>query len=523
MSWLARARDEARGLRGRLAAARSGGPDPLGSPTEPLTATAPVMLVEAAPEGPKVEDGVPWGIRSAAAWSWRLIVIAAAVALLLYVVSHLPLVVIPLAIALLLAAMLEPAVAWLKARGTPPALAAALVVVTGLAAVAGTLTMVVQQFVSGFGQLSSNVTQGVTQIRNWLASGPLDLSQREIDDAITSLTDRLTDSQSAITQGAISTASTLTQVLAGLFLVLFATFFFLKDGRGIWSFVLNFVPRDARPAVDEAGVNAWRSLKAYVRATVLVAFIDAVGIGLAVWALGVPLALPISALVFLSAFVPIIGATLSGAVAVLVALVAEGPVDALLLLGAVLVVQQLEGNVLQPLILGRTVSLHPLSIIVAITAGGVLYGITGALVSVPLVAVLNTAIRSLARHTRGERVERAGGPPGTKEVDVGESAGEVPDSPPPGTSGEPPIGSARGGPAPVDGEVAGESVGPRTTDPSGSGRRQADGARDPVAAPGPRAGAVVATAGGRVAAGSREALVVPAHVPAPVAPGEQPR
>ena len=198
-----------------------------------------------------------------------------------------------------------------------------------------------------------------------------------------------------LASGALSTAGTVVEVLASGFLVLFATFFFLRDGGRIWRFLVGLLPTAARAPIARAGQQSWLTLVAYVKATVLVAFIDAVGIGLALLILRVPFALPLAALVFLSSFVPIVGATVSGAVAVLVALVTRGPLVALVVLIAVVLVQQLEGHVLQPLIMGRAVAIHPLAVIVAIATGVVLAGIIGALVAVPVVAVLNTGIRHL--------------------------------------------------------------------------------------------------------------------------------
>ena len=179
-------------------------------------------------------------------------------------------------------------------------------------------------------------------------------------------------------------------------------FFFLRDGAQIWRFLCRLLPRPARVPVARAGHYSWHTLGSYVRATVLVAFVDAVGIGIGLAVLGVPLALPLAALVFLGAFIPVIGATLSGTVAILVALVTQGPVSALIVLGVVVAVQQLEGHVLQPLIMGRAVALHPLAVVLAIATGLVVAGIVGALVAVPLLAVANTAVRYLTEHPGGE-------------------------------------------------------------------------------------------------------------------------
>jgi predicted PurR-regulated permease PerM len=333
--------------------------------------------------------------------------------------------VIPVVVSLLLAALLQPAVAWLRTQGVPRTLAAVIVLVTGIGAVAATLTIVIQAFVDGFSDLTEQVRQGIGEIRNWLVEGPLHLSNAQLNEAVDAGQKALADNQDSLTAGAVNTATTVGHVLTGFFLVLFTTFFFLKDGRAIWSFLVRLLPRAARDAVGQAGEYSWRTLIAYVRATVLVAFVDALGIGLAVYFIGVPLALPLAALVFLGAFIPVVGATLSGAVAVLVALVAKGPVAALLVLAAVIAVQQLEGHVLQPLLLGRAVALHPLGVIVALAAGIVLAGIVGALVAVPLVAVVNTAVRYLVDYDRGEPVPPdEPNPPGTEANDEDESRAE---------------------------------------------------------------------------------------------------
>jgi predicted PurR-regulated permease PerM len=255
------------------------------------------------------------------------------------------------------------------------------------------------------------VTQGVDKVRDWLVEGPLGLSQKQIDGYSDSATRAVSDNKSTITSGALSTATTVGHVLAGFFIVLFVTFFFLRDGAQIWAFLTRFLPRSARLPVWTAGNEAWETLNAYVKATVFVAFVDALGIGIGAAVLGVPLALPLGALVFLSSFIPVIGATLSGAVAVLVALVAKGPVTALIMLAIVIAVQQLEGHVLQPFVMGRAVALHPLAVILVLTAGIVIAGIVGGLIAVPMLAVLNTAVRSLAA-----RRPATAGPPGTVEL-----------------------------------------------------------------------------------------------------------
>ncbi|WP_432834488.1 AI-2E family transporter [Dactylosporangium sp. CA-092794] len=342
---------------------------------------------------------VPYGLRIAAAWSWRLLLLIAAAAILLFLIGRLKTVVIPLSIALLLSALLAPMMGVLRRRvKLPPSLAAFVVLITGLAAVAGVLTLVISEFVNGFPELSDKASIGVQQIQDWLTTGPLHLSGRQLDATFQAATTWLSDNRGTLTNSAVNTATATVEFLALLLLILFVTFFFMRDGKRIWYFVTGILPTPARDPIRRAGEAAWRTLVAYVRATVLVAFIDALGIGLLLLILHVDFWFPLATLVFLGAFVPIVGATVSGAVAVLVALVDEGPLTALVVLIGVIAIQQLEGHVLQPLIMGRAVSVHPLAVIVAIATGVVLAGIIGALVAVPLVAVLNTGIRHLVQH-----------------------------------------------------------------------------------------------------------------------------
>ena len=340
---------------------------------------------------------VPHSLRIAASWSWRLLVVGLLGWVLLRFIGTISIVVIPLAIALLLSALLAPAVGWMRRLRLPPSLATFVVLICGLAAVAGTLTLVINQFIDGLPKLTDNASEGIRQIQNWAQTGPLHLSNAQVNQAIDTAQNWITSNTSQLTATGFATAATLFEVLAGTLLVLFSTFFFLRDGRKIWRFIVRLFPVNARWSLADAGDASWATLGAYVRATVLVAFIDAVGIGLFLVIFGVPFPFPLAALVFLGAFIPIVGASVSGAVAVLVALVDKGWVIALVILGVVIMVQQLEGHVLQPLIMGRAVAIHPLVVIIGIASGVVLAGIIGALVAVPLIAVLNTGVRRLAR------------------------------------------------------------------------------------------------------------------------------
>ncbi|WFE37087.1 AI-2E family transporter [Micromonospora sp. WMMD998] len=398
---------------GRAARARGADPDPMpedagvASPSSPGPAASPAATVVGAEPPAAMHNStvsrddteVPHALRIAAAWCWRLIVIGIVTWALLRIVGTISIVIIPLTVALLLSALLAPAVGWLLKARFPRSLATGVVLVGGLAAVVGTLTLVVNEFIQGVPELSEKSSQGVRQIQDWLKTGPLHLSDSQLTRYIDEAQNWINGNTERFTSGALSTAATLAEVLTGTVLVLFATFFFLRDGNNIWRFLVRLLPVAARWKVDDAGRASWATLGAYVRATVLVAFIDAVGIGIFLVIFDIPFAFPLAALVFLGAFIPIVGAFLSGVVAVLVALVDSGPGIALVILGAVVGVQQVEGHVLQPLIMGRAVAIHPLAVIIGIAAGVVLAGIAGALVAVPLIAVLNTAIRRLAART----------------------------------------------------------------------------------------------------------------------------
>ncbi|KAA5836260.1 AI-2E family transporter [Saccharopolyspora hirsuta] len=359
---------------------------------------------------------LPRVLRVSAALSWRALVILGAVYVVGLILGRIYVVVIPVAIAMLLSALLAPVVSGLARRGVPRALATALVLVGGLAVVGGVLTFVINAFIEGFPDLQQQVIASLTALKIQLAEGPLHINDAQIDNYLRQAQEWLQANQAMLTSGALSTAGTFGNFLTGLVLALFTLIYFLHDGRRVWLFVTKLAPKHVRHKVDVAGCRGFESLVGYVRATAMVAVVDALGIGLGLVVLGVPLAIPLAALVFLGGFVPIVGAVASGAVAVLVALVTKGWVTALIVVGVVLLVQQLEGNVLQPLLLGRAVQLHALAVVLAISIGAVVSGIVGALLAVPLVAVLNASIRSLV----GEDDEEPESPPEPADEDAAE-------------------------------------------------------------------------------------------------------
>lgn len=341
-------------------------------------------------------DSVDPFVRKAAAWAWRLLIILAAIVALLWLLGRLKVIVVPVALAVILTALLLPAVDWLDRRGAPRAGAVALVLLSSLTVFGGIMTFVVSQFVSGLPDLTEQVTRSIDNATRWLIEGPAHLSREQIDKAGDAAVTALRNNQEKLTTGALSTAATLTEIVTGALLTLFTLIFLLYGGRHIYAYLTRIVPAHTRMRVQDAGRAGFGSLIGYVRATFLVALVDAIGIGTGLAIMGVPLALPLASLVFLGAFVPLVGAVLTGFLAVVVALLAKGFVYALITLGLIIAVQQLEAHVLQPLVMGRAVSIHPLAIVLAIATGAVLAGIVGALLSVPVLAFLNSAIRVLA-------------------------------------------------------------------------------------------------------------------------------
>jgi putative heme transporter len=334
-------------------------------------------------------------IRKTAAWAWRLLVVLAAFIAVLWVLQKLEIIVVPVLLALMLSALLVPPVDWMDRRGLPRGAAVALVVLGGFAFLGGTLTFVVSQFIVGLPDLTEQVTRSIESTRRWLIHGPAHLRSEQIENAGNAAIQALHNNQAKLTSGALSTAATLTEVVTAAVLVLFTLIFFLYGGRNIWQYVVKIFPVDVRERVLDGGRAGYGSLIGYVRATFLVALTDAAGVGAGLAIMGVPLALPLASLVFLGAFIPLVGAVIAGFLAVIVALLAKGIVYALATLGLLILINQIEAHLLQPLVMGRAVSIHPLAVVLAISTGGVVAGIVGALLAVPTVAFFNNAIQVL--------------------------------------------------------------------------------------------------------------------------------
>ncbi len=329
---------------------------------------------------------VPKGVRDASEWAARLLVIGLGVYVFGRVLGHMSEIVIPVLIAMLLAALLEPLCRRL-ARHLPRAAAAGVTVIGTLTVIAGLMTFVGTQFTSQFSDIVDQTLEGVDQIRNWIRD-TFHVTDTQFAEYYQKARDALSGSGN-LGETAAAAGLTVTHVVAGFFIVMFTLFFFLFDGKSIWTWIVRLFPSAARAKITSSGAIAWGQLQAFCRATMLVAAADATGIGLGAFILGVPFATGIALLVFLGAFVPVVGALVSGIVAVLLALVAKGPITALIMLGVVVAVQQIEAHVMQPFLLGRAVRVHPLAVILAIAGGVVLWGIVGALIAVPVAAVSN--------------------------------------------------------------------------------------------------------------------------------------
>lgn len=355
---------------------------------------------------------VPWGVRVAAEAGWRLLVLAGTVWVLMKVISAVQLVVFAFVAALLITALLQPTVARLKRLGLPRGLATVCTAVLGFVIMGLVGWFVVWQVMENVDTLSSQVQDGIEDLRKWLLNSPFHVTEDQINDIAKSLREAVGANSEEITSAGLEGVTVIVEAMTGILLAMFSTLFLLYDGPRIWKWFLKLVPAAARPGVAGAGPRAWRTLTAYVRGTVIVALIDAVFIGVGIYFLGVPMAVPLAVFIFLFAFIPLVGAVISGALAVVVALVTQGVFTAVMALIVVLAVQQIEGHILQPFILGRAVAVHPLAVVLSVAAGGMVAGIGGAVVAVPLVAVTNTVVGYLRAYAREAALKQAPQPRG---------------------------------------------------------------------------------------------------------------
>ncbi|WP_432094215.1 AI-2E family transporter [Streptomyces sp. bgisy100] len=397
-AWL----DDRRRAAAAAAEEHEGGPagPPEDADREPDHVPAPPAYAPAVAAKPDPVAAVPWGVRVAAEAGWRLLVLAGTLFVLMRVISAVQLVVLSFVAALLITALLQPTVGRLRRVGLPRGLATTLTFITGFVIMGLVGWFVVWQVMDNIDNLSLRVQDGIDELQKWLLQSPFHVTEAQIKDIAQSLRDAVGSNTEEITSAGLEGVTVILEFLTGILLAMFSTLFLLHDGPKIWNWLLKLVPSAAREGVAGAGPRAWRTLTAYVRGTVIVAMIDAIFIGLGIWFLDVPMAVPLAVFIFLFAFVPLVGAVVSGALAVIVGLVTQGVFTGLMVLVVVLAVQQIEGHVLQPFILGRAVRVHPLAVVLSVAAGSLVAGVGGAVVAVPLVAVTNTVVGYLRKFSQ---------------------------------------------------------------------------------------------------------------------------
>ena len=375
-----------------------GGPRPAGPHTGPAR--------------PRAEARVPGWLERAAGWAWRLLILGVLIYLTFRVVGVLRLVVLPCVGALLLTALLQPLTQRLRQAGLPALAATWCTFLAALVVLAGVVVLAATRTSADYQRLVTDVGSTSDDLQRWLAGPPFHLHRAGLEQLSNRLLTFLKQHQSAVAGTVVSGGRIFLEVVAGLVLMLFVTFFLLKDGERIWAWLTSFFGDEARTRTRGAGAAAWQALTWYVRGTVAVAAIHAVVIGTTLWIMGVPLLVPLVVLVFLAAFVPLVGILVAGTLAVAVTLATRGWVAALVLVAIFILENQLEGHLLQPLVVGRLVRFHPLAIILVLAVGGVAGGIAGAVVAVPLAVALFRAIPYLLGRADGAEPPGAPAPPG---------------------------------------------------------------------------------------------------------------
>jgi len=350
----------------------------------------------------RATDAVSWGFQVTAAWALRFLIVMAALFVLLTMLNAVSLVTITVIVAVMICALLQPGVELLMRNRVPRIPAAILVFVLGMSALVAAAWFVVQQVSASSSELGGQLLDAVAKIRNWLVTGPPKMSVHQVQQLIDDLTKTITDNRASLAQGAFATANSALLVVSGAVFCLFATLFLLTDDGGIWRWVVRLFPSEAQAKVAHAGNVAWQTLIAYMRSTVLLALINALTMVVVMLIAGMPLVVPLGVLLFLGSMIPLIGMLVAGVVVVLVALVTKSLVMALVMALALILTIQLEGNLLNPFILGKAVQIHPLGILMGVTAGTILGGIFGAFIAVPLVAILNNVANDVHGPDMGE-------------------------------------------------------------------------------------------------------------------------
>jgi putative heme transporter len=340
-------------------------------------------------------DEVSWGVRVAAAWSWRLLVIGTAVYILLKIFNRIELVAFSFILALFFTAVLHPLERRLRRIPGPRSISALLALLIGLALLVGIGWFVTWQISSHSTELGDQISNLVDKTRNWLRTGPLHLRSADLDKMADNITKAIKAHQGQLISGAIETVRTVVEALGALLLILLSTFFLLRDGDAIWEWTVRLFPRAAQERLDLAGRAGWGALGGYMRGQLIIALFHGISVMIVLFVLQVPLAAALGVLIFLGSFVPLIGLTVTGAMCVAVALLEHGVTAGIVVAVAIVVLVQLEAHLLQPLIMSRSVELHPLAIALSVLTGTILSGIVGALLAVPFVAFVNSTVRAL--------------------------------------------------------------------------------------------------------------------------------
>jgi predicted PurR-regulated permease PerM len=340
---------------------------------------------------------VPRWLQVVAGWSWRILLVGVLIYALARIASALRIVVLPCVAALLLTALLQPLKVRLTKAGVPNMLATWLSLLAAIAVIAGLGTLIAVRTSAEYPTLVADVTHTGHQLQNWLAGSPFHVKKAHLQQLLTSAENEISSHKSLVAGTVLTGGKYVTEILAGTVLTLFVGFFLIKDGDRIWGWLTSALNPDRGDRADRAGVAAWQVLVQYVRGTVLIAAIHSIVIGVTLWALGVPLVIPLAAVVFLAAFVPLIGILFAGVLSVGVTLGTKGWIAAVILVIVFIVEDQLDGHLLQPQVVGRIIRLHPLAVILVLAVGGVLAGIPGAVVAVPSAAALARAWPELRR------------------------------------------------------------------------------------------------------------------------------
>ena len=344
----------------------------------------------------RVEASIPVAVEIAGQWAWRLLAVTGAVVVFGLLIVNLKEIVIPFMVALLISALLVPFVNFLRRNGLPKWLSIVIALVVFIVVVGGLVFLVVLQVRAGFPDLEKRSVSAYTNFRTFLKTSTLRVSDYQFNSYLAQIGTAIQADSKNLASGALTIGTSGLHLLTGALLVLFSTIFLLIDGTGVWRWVTKLFPRRARTAVDGAGKAGWLTLTTFVRVQVFVAAVNAVGIGLFAFFLGLPLAIPIAIVVFLASFIPVVGAIATGVIAVAIALVYVGPIQAIIMLGGVLGVHLLEAHVLQPLVMGTAVKVHPLAVVLGVAAGSYVAGIPGALFAVPILATINVMFTYVA-------------------------------------------------------------------------------------------------------------------------------